>query len=132
MHLHVFQNSLIPCMQGRKIGRKHSAASLQTGKDDKSASQTSLVPTFRVSGIEHVLCKDEELVAAQVDKNVGGGVVPAYIQATNSQIINNVATTQGGGINAATCDAIVLYNTVVSGNFGEALHLPHPTWQVNL
>ena len=78
-----------------------------------------------MSETNHVVHKDDELVAAQVDKNVGGGVVPAYIQATNSSIINNVATTQGGGINVATCDGVVLYDTVVSGNFGKTLLLPH-------
>ena len=56
-----------------------------------------------------------------MDKNVGGGPVPAYVQATDSQIINNVATTQGGGISAATSDGIVLYNTELSGTFGEPL-----------
>lgn len=43
----------------------------------------------------------------------------AYIQAINSQITNNVATTQGGGINAATCDGLVLVNTQLSSNFGD-------------
>ena len=72
----------------------------------------------------------EELVAAQVDKNVGSGSVPAYVQATECQIINNVATTQGGGISAATSDAVVLYNTELSGNFGETFLTPHPIQQV--
>ena len=63
---------------------------------------------------------------------MGGGVVPAYIQATDSQIINNVATTQGGGINAATCDGVVLYNTEVSGNFGETFPLGHGRPLLNL
>ena len=60
----------------------------------------------------------------QVDKNVGGGPVPAYIQAVNSQITNNVATTQGGGINAATSDGVVLVSTELSENFGESLAHP--------
>ena len=50
--------------------------------------------------------------------------MPAYIQAVNSQITNNVATSQGGGINAATSDAIVLVGTELSGNFGESLAYP--------
>ena len=53
-----------------------------------------------------------------MDKGAGG-FPPASIQAFDSQIIDNVATTQGGGINAATCDGIVLTNTELSGNFGE-------------
>ncbi len=55
----------------------------------------------------------------QVDKNVGGGYPPASFVATDTQILNNIATTQGGGINAGTSDGITLTNTELSGNFGE-------------
>ena len=66
------------------------------------------------------------LLSLQVDKNPGSAPVPAYIQAVNSQITDNVATSQGGGINAATSDAIVLVNTELSGNFGKSLaYLPY-------
>ena len=67
----------------------------------------------------------QHLLSLQVDKNPGTAPVPALIQAYNSQITNNVATSQGGGINAATSDGIFLINTELSGNFGKSLaHLP--------
>lgn len=64
----------------------------------------------------------------QVDKNVGGGYPPASFYATNSQIMNNIATSQGGGINAATTDGIALTNTELSGNFGEQWNVPITPW----
>ena len=64
------------------------------------------------------------LLSSQVDKNPGTAPVPALIQAYNSQITNNVATSQGGGINAATSDGIFLVNTELSGNFGKSLAYP--------
>ena len=66
----------------------------------------------------------QDMPSLQVDKNPGSAPVPAYVQAYNSQITNNVATSQGGGINAATSDGIVLVNTDLSGNFGESLAYP--------
>ncbi len=55
----------------------------------------------------------------QIDKSPGsGGVVPAYLQATDSTIQGNVATGTGGGIVAATCDQIVLTNITFSNNIG--------------
>ncbi len=57
----------------------------------------------------------------QIDKSPGsGGLVPAYLQATNSIIQGNVATDTGGGITAATCDQIVLSNVTFRNNIGAA------------
>ena len=75
-------------------------------------------------GISVSAVDPHDLLCLQVDKNPGSAPVPAYIQAVNSQITNNVATSQGGGINAATSDAIVLVNTELSGNFGESSAYP--------
>jgi predicted outer membrane repeat protein len=57
----------------------------------------------------------------QIDKQAGGGNVPAYFKATNCQFDDNVATGTGGGISAATCDQIVLNNVTFEGNLGAKL-----------